>query len=800
MANRRKSLMPSENITLKNQQDEDINDDEEEKRRRVLERQQDSARSRSHRSGVDPRLSIAGRKSIAPGALLQAVPSAPPPPKPSNEQLSLLYNNCVKLLNENKINAKNAFQLKLIDYMSDIVLNKEISGGATNFQVVGCTIDVGTKIYAARVDALHQNTYQVLSGLAHGANEENGDNENTQGDGRPMNDEDNEDADNDDEEQANQNKKAAKGKKKRIKKSSHIVENLDTITAKLKDEYQDEDLYFSKISTCIENEGISGILLNKLHIANDSGMLLIDKEERQDPAHHDFRASTENGSFRDVINFYKGKGIDLRGFKLGSGFNFKFKDWDVNPDDDISKLIQKKAAAEEEENLEEHRFDANQVHSRLNLTNDFGNDIDVDIDVDNMDNINVDNMDMGEAGRHEMSEMSNLTAKHSVLGTTGEDKIDDIRSLHSVADLTSLISTTSASDYSYFNFDQLRLHNLPKHLKLVAHQLAAANQQRALRALNGAGGDNQQQPNGEVQQLKAKNKKEAPKLQFFDNDDLLKFFKVTKKNTFLADLTLEKRSERPIFMESERQTNFDSKEFFQPFWKKIKAKILSDGQQVENLLIGNNEEGLEAHQAVANKENIRHDEDDYEPAIGGIDDDFVIPNTAQTNGEPVFFSQNGGEFNPTNGMDGVGGAGVGDNMSMLNMGEMQPFDDNNLVEAPVQINAINLEYAKTAKNIDVRRLKQIIWSMLCDETEDKENTTATESSLNASKDASAVKRRICASLKDIYNRLRPPVISQRVFEDLSVCIVFQMLLFLANEHSLVLKNDPLGSDVMITSI
>lgn len=59
--------------------------------------------------------------------------------------------------------------------------------------------------------------------------------------------------------------------------------------------------------------------------------------------------------------------------------------------DDISKLIQKKAAAEEEENLEEHRFDANQVHSRLNLTNDFGNDIDVDIDVDNMDNINVDN-------------------------------------------------------------------------------------------------------------------------------------------------------------------------------------------------------------------------------------------------------------------------------------------------------------------------------------------------------------------------------------------------------------------------
>ena len=53
--------------------------------------------------------------------------------------------------------------------MSDIVLNKEIVGGVTNFQVVGCTIDVGTKIYAARVDALHQNTYQVLSGLGNSA-------------------------------------------------------------------------------------------------------------------------------------------------------------------------------------------------------------------------------------------------------------------------------------------------------------------------------------------------------------------------------------------------------------------------------------------------------------------------------------------------------------------------------------------------------------------------------------------------------------------------------------------------------
>ena len=60
---------------------------------------------------------------------------------------------------------KNAFQLKLLDYMPEILHNKKIVGSEKNFQVVGCTIDAGTKIYAARVDVLHRDTYRVLSGL-----------------------------------------------------------------------------------------------------------------------------------------------------------------------------------------------------------------------------------------------------------------------------------------------------------------------------------------------------------------------------------------------------------------------------------------------------------------------------------------------------------------------------------------------------------------------------------------------------------------------------------------------------------
>lgn len=49
-------------------------------------------------------------------------------------------------------------------------------------------------------------------------------------------------------------------------------------------------------------------------------------------------------------------------------------------DDLTLKIVQNRA---DEENLEEHRFDANNVHSRLNLTMDnVANEIDVDLDMD----------------------------------------------------------------------------------------------------------------------------------------------------------------------------------------------------------------------------------------------------------------------------------------------------------------------------------------------------------------------------------------------------------------------------------
>jgi hypothetical protein len=111
--------------------------------------------------------------------------------------------------------------------------------------------------------------------------------------------------------------------------------------------------------------------------------------------------------------------------------------------------------------------------------------------------------------------------------------------------------------------------------------------------------------------------------------------------------------------------------------------------------------------------------------------------------------------------------------------------NQSLIEAPHQVNAVNIEYSKRAKNIDVRRLKLIMWDLLCTEVETEEYAERDEDSnsyLDMTKQRSDNNIQIDSSLQFIYARLKPPLISQQTYKDLSVSIVFQVLLFLANEN------------------
>lgn len=113
--------------------------------------------------------------------------------------------------------------------------------------------------------------------------------------------------------------------------------------------------------------------------------------------------------------------------------------------------------------------------------------------------------------------------------------------------------------------------------------------------------------------------------------------------------------------------------------------------------------------------NLNDVDDDDDDRMNGIGDDFHIPCTAQTS-EP-FFTQGTNQMDMDQNHSMLDGA---ENMEpMMNM-NVSRFDGDNLIQAPMQVNALNIDYAKHSKNIDVRRLKQVIWSLLCDD-QDKVN-------------------------------------------------------------------------------
>ncbi|XP_052178447.1 condensin complex subunit 2 isoform X2 [Diospyros lotus] len=93
--------------------------------------------------------------------------ASPPASDPclDKQQILELFQNCIKLASENKINQKNTWDLSLIDHLCDIIKVEEEDDAETNFQKASCTLEAGVKIYSMRVDSVHSEAYKVLGGI-----------------------------------------------------------------------------------------------------------------------------------------------------------------------------------------------------------------------------------------------------------------------------------------------------------------------------------------------------------------------------------------------------------------------------------------------------------------------------------------------------------------------------------------------------------------------------------------------------------------------------------------------------------
>lgn len=161
----------------------------------------------------------------------------------SPEELSEIFKETLRLSAAGKINAKNTWDLPLIEHMDEFIGQQdesalEYSGLSpedhVNFQKASFTIDASVKIYSSRVDSVHNQTYKVLGGLHRNAKEE--------------------------KEVAEDNIEGSPKKTtQRVSKKSTLVSSIATITEKSLDS---SSIGFSMISEC------TGFLMDQLTLHN----------------------------------------------------------------------------------------------------------------------------------------------------------------------------------------------------------------------------------------------------------------------------------------------------------------------------------------------------------------------------------------------------------------------------------------------------------------------------------------------------------------------------------------------------
>ncbi|KAI5810283.1 condensin complex subunit 2/barren [Peziza echinospora] len=250
-----------------------LNDDDAEKVKRVkkrsmlqevqIARRQSAAFAATPRKGLD-----GGEGSAAEGtpktprnpALRESINPITPLRRPV---LLVNFEEWMKMANDNKINAQNSWNFALIDYFHDMSLLKE--GEGINFQKASCTLDGCVKIYTSRVDSVATETGKLLSGLADGG-------ENTRKKNRG-DDEDGEDGEDGEDDEG-------KKKKKRAQRSSEATLAKDFSSLQLKKlelEFSVDPL-FKKASADFDEGGAKGLLLNHLAIDN-TGRIVFDSSD-----------------------------------------------------------------------------------------------------------------------------------------------------------------------------------------------------------------------------------------------------------------------------------------------------------------------------------------------------------------------------------------------------------------------------------------------------------------------------------------------------------------------------------------
>ncbi|XP_006203924.2 condensin complex subunit 2 isoform X3 [Vicugna pacos] len=637
-------------------------------------------------------------------------------PKFTNTQITEHYSTCIKLSTENKITTKNAFGLHLIDFMSEILKQKDAE--PTNFKVAAGTLDASTKIYAVRVDAVHADVYRVLGGLGKEAPSPE-EAESHGADGSPA--------------KTETAKKAPKPRKKHSYKT--IEQNINNLNMSEADRKCEIDPMFQKTAASFDECSTAGVFLSTLHCHDYTSELL-------------FPSDVHTLSTGEPLELPDLGWVEMSDLKVPlqqcvedrqicpSLAGFQFTKWDSEThNESVSALVDKFKKNDQV-------FDINAEVEESDCGDFADGPLEDDFDA-------TDEQDRTAVGDHtefrSWKEPCQVQSCQEEMIPLGDGDIWTMCPLLSM----------KPGEYSYFSPRTMSMWAGPDHWRFRPRHKQGATSQ-------------------------SENRKKSTKKDFeidFDDDiDFDVYFRKTKAATILTKSTLENQNWRATTLPTD----------FHYETENLVQLHLKPGTRLLKMAQGP-KAGTEHYEEIEDYNyNNPNDTSNFCPGLQAADSDyeesddlFVGPvgtsDLTPHSGQPPTTTQDNSDMPQVQGLD------------------ITTYGESNLVAEPQKVNKIEIQYAKTAKKMDMKKLKQSMWSLLT-ETPKQVGAEANHSENGQAGDAVGVadKKMLSGLTKDLQKSL-PPLMAQ----NLSIPLAFACLLHLANEKNLKLEGTEDLSDVLV---
>ncbi|KAI1103346.1 barren [Jackrogersella minutella] len=708
------------------------------------------------------------------------------------------FEEWMKMATDNKINATNSWNFALIDYFHDMSLLKD--GDGVNFQRASCTLDGCVKIYTSRVDSVATETGKLLSGLADSNSKKKGRDGDAEGE--------------DSEEEVDEDGNVIKKKTKKRQRSSEATLAPSFASLQLK-KFELEfavDPLFKKASADFDEGGAKGLLLNHLMIdgqgrivfdssddANDASAEGIKLRRRED-ATADEEEEVEEDDDATITGDQPEQEEDDVEIDIGAlGAKF-FPDLGRLDEQDICPSLKTFELGNPSGSLDipflRASEDDNEDDDTENGDGGAGNKSGMFIDEDNLagfdDMTAMGGFDVafGEGGEAWAREAAlepqmrpyNVGADDGIPGGDGADGIEDDNGDYNIISMNRAKNGEQMHEDILGYFDQALQKNWagPEHWRI--RKIKDANK-----------------PETTTRQRKEKEPFEIDFKSPLDQKLGETIFTQASSNSAISMPKKDWKSKTRNLLPDDK--HFNSTQLLSLFLKP-KARMSRRNRLNKGGLFGNNNGQQESNNVAAGEMDEAFwaqrepqqaggaEQDTVLPAgdydANFFDDEMPLPGGGMLDDDDDEFADARDHFSP--GADAPATQDIGIT-GMLDNGMTTGGFGTQLVTSTRRLRPEYVQYARVAKKVDVRRLKEELWKgmgvfeTLEDPNRSRLPTPPTEAEKEAKADPPPLK------FTDVMNDLQT-VYPKAVMDDISTSFCFICLLHLANEKGLAIENTP----------